>query len=52
MCLKPEYARGGGWIDTGLVPPSGFIARAVSFAVMASTKRHGELIADFAAKRS
>jgi hypothetical protein len=34
MCLQPKSASGGGWIDTGLVPPSRFVAAAMDLTVM------------------
>src|SRR5580704_6761178 len=50
MRLQPQRAGGNGRIDTGLLPPRGFIATAMDLTVVAAAQRHGELIADLAAK--
>jgi hypothetical protein len=50
MCLQPKDPSDGGWIDPDLLPPGGFVATAMHFAVMSSTKRHRKLVADLAAK--
>ncbi len=52
MRLQPQRAGGDDRIDTGLFPPSGFIATAMDLAVMASAQRHSELIADFSTERA
>jgi len=50
MALEPEYTRGGGRIDTSFIPPSAFVTTPMDLAMVATAKRHGELIADLAAK--
>ena len=50
MALQPQRASRGGWIDTGLVPPRGFVTAAMHLAMMSSAKGHGELVADLAAQ--
>jgi hypothetical protein len=42
-------SRGGG-IDTGLVPPCGFVTAAMHLAMMTTAERDRELIANFSAK--
>jgi len=51
MAFQPQGTSGNGRINAGLSPPCSFIATAVNLAMMATTQRHSELIADFAAKR-
>ena len=48
MCFKPKDARRRARIDTGTLPPRGFIAAAMDLAMMAPTEWDGELIADLA----
>jgi hypothetical protein len=50
MCLQPKDASRSDRIDAGLLPPDGFIATAMHFAVMSSAKRNRKLVADLAAK--
>ena len=50
MCLQPKHASRRARIDTGLLPPRGFVAAAVDFTMVPSAKRNGELIADLTAK--
>jgi hypothetical protein len=50
MCFKPKDASRGAWIDTGLIPPRGFIAATMDLAMMPPTEWNGELIADLAAE--
>src|SRR6516162_6232329 len=50
MCLQPKNASRRARIDTGLLPPHGFVTAAMNFAVMSSAKGNRELIADLAAK--
>src|SRR6516165_12556693 len=45
MGLQPKHASRSGRIDTGLVPPNGFVAAAMNFAVMSSAKGNRKLIA-------
>ena len=40
-----------GRINPGIFPPRSFVAAAVNLAMVSSTKRDGELIADLAPKR-
>ena len=47
---QPEPSRDLRCINPGLVPPRGFIAMAMDFAVVAPAERDGELVADFAAE--
>ena len=51
MGLQPQRASGDGRIDTGLIPPGGFIAAAMDLAMMSPAERNRELIADLAAER-
>jgi hypothetical protein len=51
MGFQPKGARGDSRIDTGFLPPCGFIATAMNLAVMAPAQRYGELVTDLAAKR-
>ncbi|MFZ0151464.1 MAG: hypothetical protein WAM72_24590 [Xanthobacteraceae bacterium] len=51
MGFQPKGARRDSRIDTGLNPPSGFIAAAMHFAVMSPSKRNGKLVADLATER-
>ncbi len=51
MRFEPQHAGGGGRIDASLLPPRRFVAAAMDLAMMAAAERHGELIADLAAKR-
>jgi hypothetical protein len=48
MGLQPEHAGGGGRINADLRPPGGLIAEPMDLAMVPSTKRHRELITDFA----
>jgi hypothetical protein len=50
MCLQPQGASRGGWIDTSLIPPRGFIDAAMHLAVMSAAQRNRKLVADLAAK--
>ena len=50
MRLQPQRAGGDGRIDTGLLPPSGFVATAMDLTVVAPAQRHSELVADFSSK--
>ena len=52
MGFQPQCAGGCGRIYASFFPPGGFVARAMGFAMMAPAQRHGELIADLAAKRA
>ena len=51
MRLQPQAASGGGWIDTSLVPPHGFIATTMHLTMVSATERDRELVADLAAER-
>jgi len=51
MGLEPQCARGDGRINTNPMPPGGFVTAMVDFAMMASTERDGELVADLATER-
>jgi hypothetical protein len=51
MAFQPQGTSGNGGINAHLFPPCRFIATAVDLAMMATTQRNRELIADFAAKR-
>jgi hypothetical protein len=46
MRLQPQRAGGNDRIDTGLLPPSGFIATAMDLTVVTAAQRDGELVAD------
>jgi hypothetical protein len=50
MRLKPQSAGGCEWIDSDIAPPSGFVAMAVEFTMMAAAKRDRELVTDFSSK--
>lgn len=50
MCLQPKGASHCGRINTDLLPPGGFIAEAMDFAVVAATERDRKFITDFAAE--
>ena len=52
MRLQPQRAGGDTRINASLLPPCRFVATAMDLAMMAAAERHGELIADLAAKRS
>jgi len=45
MRLQPQRAGGDGRIDTGLLPPSGFIATPTDLTVVTAAQRDGELVA-------
>jgi hypothetical protein len=49
MCLQPKHASNGGRIDAGLVPPRGFITAPMHLAMMTTTERDREIIANFSA---
>jgi hypothetical protein len=46
MFFKPKDARRRARIDTGLIPPNGFIAAMMHLAMMPPTEWNGELITD------
>ena len=48
--FEPQRARRNGRIYSYLPPPSGFIAKAMHLAMMSSTQRDSEFIADLAAE--
>ena len=50
MALQPKHASRGCSINTGLVPPRGFVAAAMHLAMMTTTERDRELIANFSAQ--
>jgi hypothetical protein len=50
MGREPQQSRGLSGINLGIAPPRGFITMAMDFTVVASAKRDGELVADFAAE--
>ncbi len=51
MRLQPQYAGGDGRIHASNPPPCGLIAAVVNLAMMPSTQRHRELVADLAPQR-
>ena len=51
MSFDPKRAGCRGGVNASLLPPCGFVAVAVEFAVVAATKRHSELVADLARQR-
>jgi hypothetical protein len=51
MGFAPERVGGGGRINVRPLPPGGFIAAAMHFAMMAAAERHGKFVAHLAAKR-
>ena len=51
MAFQPQGTSSSGWIDARPFSPCRFIAATVDLAMMATTQRDRELIADFAAKR-
>ena len=48
MGFQPQRASEVGRLDTSVVPPCGFIARAMHFAMMSAAQRDRELIAHLA----
>src|SRR6516164_361575 len=50
MVLQPERASRGGSIDTGLVPPRGFVTAAMHLAMMTTAERDRELVTNFSAQ--
>ena len=52
MRFQPQRASRDRRLDAGLPPPCGFIAAAVDLAMVSSTQRHGELIANLAPQRA
>src|SRR6516164_7638847 len=50
MAFQPKRASRGGSIDTGLVPPRGFVTAAMHLAMMTTAERDRELIANFSAQ--
>ena len=48
MRFEPQRAGGNCRIKAGFLPPRRFIAIAMNLAMVSSTQRHGELIADLA----
>ena len=48
--LSPKLTGGLDWVDTGIVPPRGFIADAVHQSMMNAAERHRELVARLAAQ--
>jgi hypothetical protein len=46
MCLQPKLASRNSRGNSCLLPPSGFVAAAVKFAMMTAAEWEGELIAD------
>jgi len=51
MRPQPQYAGGDGRIHASNPPPCGLIAAVVNLAMMPSTQRHRELVADLASQR-
>jgi hypothetical protein len=51
MGFEPERAGCGGRINVRALPPRGFVAAAMNFAMMAAAERHGKFVAHLAAKR-
>ena len=51
MRIEPQRAGRNSWIYSDLPPPRGFIAESVHLAMVPSTQRNSELIADLAAER-
>jgi hypothetical protein len=39
-------------VDSDFVPPSGFVAAAMKFAVVSAAQRHGKFVADLAGERA
>ena len=52
MGLQPQSAGDSGRINGSILPPCGFVARAMGLAMMAPAQRHGELVTDLAAERA
>ena len=52
MRLCPKFPRGTDRIDAFGVPPAGFVAGAVQFAMMPPAQWHGKFVADLEAKTS
>ena|SRR6516164_7893853 len=51
MALQPKRASRDGSVDTGLVPPRGFITTAMHLAMMTTAEWDRELIANLSAQR-
>ena len=51
MRLQPQAPGSDGRINASIFPPCGFIATAMDLTMVSPAERHGELIADLAAKR-
>jgi hypothetical protein len=50
MGFEPQRASGNARVYSGLAPPRRLVAMAMDLAMVASTERHRELIANLAAK--
>ena len=50
MALQPKHASRGCSINTGLVPPRGFVAAAMHLAMMTTAERDRELVTNFSAQ--
>jgi hypothetical protein len=51
MSFEPQRSSGDGRINPGSAPPCSFVTAAVYFAMVPSTQRNRELIADLATER-
>ena len=49
---EPQRAGGTSRIESEFLPPSGFIAVTMNFAMISPAERDRELVADFAAERA
>jgi hypothetical protein len=50
--LHPEFAGNANGVDSGMGPPSCFIAKAMDFAMMRATQWNGEFVAYLAPERT
>jgi hypothetical protein len=48
--LRPQLRGGGKGVDTGVLPPLGFIAAAMKLAVVTTAKRDRELVTHLASE--
>jgi hypothetical protein len=52
MAFQPQRPGSRRRINANVLPPSGFVARAMGLAMMAPAQRHYELVTDLAAERA
>jgi hypothetical protein len=47
---QPQHSGSGDWINSSAPPPRRFVAAAMNLAMVSSTQRHGERVADLASE--